>query len=96
MGEFHPNDFNIKESPLDEIKGGTPYDNAEIIRGVFNNKIQDAKKDVIVLNSALAFYITDKTKTIKEGVEFAKNIIEKGLAKEKLEQFILATKRYQK
>ena len=96
VGEFYPNDFNIKESPLDEIKGGTPYDNAEIIRGVFNNKIQDAKKDVIVLNSALAFYITGKTKTIKEGVEFAKDIIEKGLAKEKLEQFILATKRYQK
>ena len=68
----------------------------EKIANKTKERVEILKKDVIVLNSALAFYITGKTKTIKEGVEFAKNIIEKGLAKEKLEQFILATKRYQK
>lgn len=93
-GEFSPKDFNLKESSLDEIKGGTPYENAEIIKGVFSNKIKGAKKDVIALNSALAFYIKDKVKTIKEGVEFANSLIESEKAKEKLEQFISVTKGY--
>lgn len=93
-GEFSPLDFNIKEASIDNIKGGTPYENAEIIKGVFDNKIKDAKKDVVVLNAALGFCIAGKTNSIKDGVDFAYSLIENGDAKNKLNEFVEATKRY--
>ena len=94
-GEFSPLDFNIKEASLDEIKGGSPYENAEIIKGIFQNKIQGAKKDVVVLNAALAFYIAGKTNSIKDGIDFAQSLIENGSAENKLNEFIETTKRYE-
>ena len=49
--EIEPEDFGIKRCTLDEIKTGTPEENANTIKGVFSGEITGPRRDAIVLNS---------------------------------------------
>ncbi len=93
-GVFSPEEFGIKRASFEELKGGTLEDNAEIIKNIFKGKIQGAKKDVILLNSALAFLIANKVNTIEEGILLADDIIKSGAAYEKLLKFVRKTNEY--
>lgn len=83
-----PEDFGIKRADKSELTGGNADDNALIIKNIFNGKEKGAKKDIVVLNSGLAFYTFGKTKSIQEGINLAENIIKSGLAADKLEKYI--------
>jgi anthranilate phosphoribosyltransferase len=84
--EICPEDFGINRCRLEDIKSSTPQNNAEVIRGVFDGRITDSNKDAIVLNAAGALIVGDKAGDFKQGVAFAREIIESGAAKRKLEE----------
>ncbi len=90
--DITPEQFGIKRATKEEIIGGDARENAKIIRDIFSGS-KGAKKDIVVLNSAFGFVVSGKAKDIKEGVDIAKEIIEKGYALKKLEQFIGLTRR---
>ena len=50
---IQPEDFGLKRTPLSEIKGGDPSENAVIIRDVLNGK-PGPQRDIVILNSAFA------------------------------------------
>jgi anthranilate phosphoribosyltransferase len=83
-----PEDFNLKRCNLVDIQGGSAKDNAEIIKNIFNLKETGAKRDIVILNSALAFYTFGKTPTIKDGIELAENIIKSRRAEVLLNKYI--------
>lgn len=83
-----PEDFCIKRADKSELVGGNADDNALIIKNIFRGKETGAKKDIVILNSGLAFYTFGKTKSIQSGIELADNIIKSGLAADKLEKYI--------
>ncbi|MDD3569882.1 MAG: anthranilate phosphoribosyltransferase [Lachnospiraceae bacterium] len=86
--EIEPQELGLGIYSLDEIKGGTPAENAQITLDILSGKEKGAKLDIVILNSALALYCADKGKTIKECVALAKQLIEDGSAIAKLNQFI--------
>ncbi len=86
--KIKPADFGIKSSPLSSVKGGTPEENAKILKEILENKRKDAYYDIVLLNSGFALYITDFAKTVKEGIKKVKETIESGEALKKLNQFI--------
>lgn len=86
-----PEDFGMKVYSPEEIKGGTPCENAQIIKNIFTCKEKGAKRDIVLLNSGLAFYTFKKTGTIKEGIKLASDIIDSGLAWDKFERYIKYT-----
>jgi len=88
-----PDDFGIKMSSKEELKGGTPKENAEIIKKIFDGRIVGAKKDILVLNSGAALYVGKKASSIKDGVQMAREIIESGKALIKLEELVDMTNR---
>ena len=45
-------------------------------------------KDILLLNSAVAFVVDEKARDIQDGLEIARECIAKGLAKDKLKQII--------
>ena len=47
----------MRRSPLNEVIGGTPAENAEIICGIFKGEITDAKLDIVLFNAASGFVI---------------------------------------
>jgi len=82
--EIKPTDFNIKLAELKEIKGGTPEENAKITLEILKGKEKGPKRDIVLLNAGAAIYTAGKAKSIKEGIEIAKNSIDSGKALEKL------------
>lgn len=89
--EIDPQELGLGIYDLSEIKGGTPEENAQITKDIFEGKEKGAKLDIVILNSALALYCADKGKTIKDCVALAKKLIEDGSALAKLNQFIALT-----
>jgi anthranilate phosphoribosyltransferase len=55
---------------------------------VFMGKNKGAWYETICLNTAPLFYLTEDVKNLKEGVEKARDIIDSGLAMEKLRQWV--------
>ncbi|MBR0087030.1 MAG: anthranilate phosphoribosyltransferase [Lachnospiraceae bacterium] len=86
--EIAPEDFGLERCTIDQIKTGTPEENAATIRGVFNGSIRDARRDAILLNAAGALIVGDKAYTFDEGIKKVRQIIDSGLAAAKLEELV--------
>lgn len=82
---IRPEDFGIKSCSRDELKGGDPNVNAKITEDILNGAV-GAKRDVVLLNTGAALYISGKTRNIKEGVELAGEIIDSGRAAHTLDK----------
>ncbi len=84
--EIAPEDFGMERCCLDDIKTGTPEENAAVIRGVFSGEITGPRKDAIILNAAGALIIGGKAEAFEDGIRLARSIVESGKAAAKLDQ----------
>jgi len=75
----------LKCCRLEELHGGSANQSAEIVRGVLDGKPGPAR-DVILLNSGAALYVSAIATTIQEGIRQAAESIDLGKARQKLEQ----------
>jgi len=87
--ELSPEDFGLKRSALDELRGGSPLENAEMIKLVLQGE-PGPRQDIVVMNSAAALYVGGKAQTLKEGTALAKDIIESGRAYNLLKEMKLS------
>ncbi len=90
--EISPEDFGIERCSIKDIAGGTPEYNAEVIKKIFSGE-KGPKRDAVVLNTAAALYVGEAASSLEEGIEIANNILDEGLAMEKLEEFIRESRR---
>lgn len=84
---LNPQEYGFQSGTIADYHGGSPEENAQIVRAILNGD-QGAKRDIVVLNAAAGFYITNKTKTIAEGIQLAKATIDSGAALAKLDALI--------
>jgi anthranilate phosphoribosyltransferase len=82
---IEPEQFGLKCCRLEELHGGSANQSAEIVRGVLDGKPGPAR-DVILLNSGAALYVSAIATTIQEGIRQAAESIDLGKARQKLEQ----------
>ena len=85
--EINPEDYGFKICSKDDLVGGDAVKNAEITREILNGK-KGPKTDAVLLNAGACIYMTRDDVTYKEAINIARQTIESGKAKEKLEQFI--------
>lgn len=85
--KLQPEDFGLKRYSIKDIEGGLPKDNANELKELFNGK-QGAKRDFLLLNSGALFYVAGKCKSIYEGIEKAKELIDSGKSSNKLEEIV--------
>ena len=78
-------DVGLTPQPLSAIRGGSPTENAQIMRELLKGK-QSAYFDTVVLNAGIGFFAYGLADTMKQGIEMAKDSIFSGRAYEKLEQ----------
>ena len=83
-----PEQFGYTRCSKEELKGGTPEENAEITRAILAGTERGPKRDAVCLNAGAALYITGRAGTMEEGVRMAEGLIDSGKAMEKLEAFI--------
>jgi len=84
--EIQPEDFGMESCTLDDIKTGTPQENAETITGVFSGQIKGPRRNAIVLNAAGALKTGGKISGFEEGIALANKLIDSGEAAKKLAQ----------
>jgi anthranilate phosphoribosyltransferase len=82
-----PEDLGLKSSDIDSIKGGTPQQNAGILRSVLNGE-RTPRRDVVVLNAAAGIYIGGLAPTLREAVDLAGKSIDNGQAAAKLDELV--------
>ncbi|OQA91827.1 MAG: Anthranilate phosphoribosyltransferase [Elusimicrobia bacterium ADurb.Bin231] len=82
-----PEDFGFKRATVSDIAGGDAEENAKIIMDIFNGAT-GPKRDIVVLNSAVALTAAGKTKRFAEGIILAEKSLDTGKAMKKLKDLI--------
>lgn len=82
---INPKDFGFKRVSVEEVKGGDTQANAQIIRNILEGQ-DGPQRDIVVLNSAAALFVSGKVKSIKAGLSLAQKSIESGKARRVLER----------
>jgi anthranilate phosphoribosyltransferase len=85
--EVAPPEFGFKEADLSEIRGGTPQENARILRRILSGE-QGPKRDVVVMNAAAVLVVGRKAKGLREGARLAEEVIDHGKALKKLNELV--------
>ena len=79
-----PEDFGRKRAPLEEIRGGDRESNAHILKETLGGE-KGAKRDIVLVNSAACLIAAGQVKSFQEGIKLAKDSIDSGKAREKLQ-----------
>jgi len=83
-GVMTPEQFGLKRSSLEAVKGGTPAENASIVEAVLDGH-PGAHRDIVVLNAAATLYVAGTADSIAAGLDLARQAIDSGAARRKLE-----------
>ncbi len=73
-----PQDFGFKNYTLEEIKGGTPTENANIIRDILSGQGKDAHNAAVIINCAALLYLHDKADSLTQAAELATEVLASG------------------
>ncbi len=84
---IEPENFGFKKCTKDELKGGTPAENAEITKNILKGE-KGPKRDAVLMNAGAALYIGGKAGTMADGIKLAAELIDNGSALKTLEKFV--------
>ena len=82
-----PEEFGFARCKKEDLRGGTPEENARITLAILNGE-KGPKRDAVLLNTGAALYIGEKAQSLKEGTELAASLIDSGKAAETLQKLI--------
>jgi anthranilate phosphoribosyltransferase len=84
---LEPFDLGIARSFADDLRGGSPEDNAAIARRILAGET-GALRDVVALNAAAALVVTDAAADFADGLDQARESIDSGRASATLERWV--------
>ncbi len=90
-----PEEFGFERCTKEDLKGGTPQENAEITLAILNGE-KGHKRNAVLMNAGASLYIGGKAQSMREGVALAAEIIDSGKALETLKKLIEVSNRPEK
>jgi anthranilate phosphoribosyltransferase len=78
-----PEEFGATRAPLESIHGGTPAENAAIIRHILEGRT-GPRRDIVVINAAAALVAAGVAANFHEAANLAREAISSGAAAAKL------------
>jgi anthranilate phosphoribosyltransferase len=84
---IEPEMFGMEKCTKDDLKGGDPAENAQIVRDLLDGQTGH-KRNTVLLNAGAGLYIAGKAVSFEEGVKLAGELLDSGKVKETLEKFI--------
>ena len=87
-----PKDVGLKQARIEELKGGSPEENAKITTAILKGE-KGPKRDIVLLNAAPALVACGKAKTLPEAVKLAGTVIDSGAAWDKLSALTRCSRR---
>jgi anthranilate phosphoribosyltransferase len=88
-----PAEMGLQTHPFSEIVGGTPQENAEILRAVLRGDGPAAVRDLILATAGAGLYVTGLAADLRQGVDLARRAIDSGDAAARAGAFVEATRR---
>jgi anthranilate phosphoribosyltransferase len=85
-----PDDFGLKKSSPDKLKGGSASENAWALKRLLEGK-KTAYRDIVVANTAAVLNIHGKADGLKHGVQLASDALYEGRAEHVLKSYIKMT-----
>ena len=82
-----PEQFGLERCTKDELKGGTPAENAAITRAILAGE-KGAHRNAVLMNAGAALYIAGKADSMNDGIKLAAELIDSGKAAKTLENFV--------
>lgn len=82
-----PEDFGFARCTKEDLKGGTPEENAAITREILQG-MPGHKRNAVLMNAGAALYIGGKADSMQDGIHLAAEIIDSGKAMETLNRLI--------
>jgi anthranilate phosphoribosyltransferase len=83
-----PVDLGVARCAPEELRGGSPEQNAAVIRAVFSGEERGAKRDAILLNAAGAIAAGGHADDLREGLDAARQAVDSGAAAERLDALV--------
>ena len=80
-------ELGVPRCSVDELRGGTPAQNAAAVREVFDGA-DGGRRSAIMLNAAGAIAAAGHAGDLREGLELARETIDSGAAAERLERLV--------
>ena len=84
---IEPEMFGMTKCTKEDLKGGAPAENAQIVRDLLDGQ-KGHKRNTVLLNAGAGLYIAGKADSFEDGVKLAGELIDSGKVKETLEKFI--------
>lgn len=83
-----PEQFGMKRVSLEELRGGSGEENAEITRAILDGTERGAKRDIVLLNAGATLYVGGVAESMEAGVKLAAEAIDSGAAAQKLKELV--------
>jgi anthranilate phosphoribosyltransferase len=80
-------ELGVPRCDVDELRGGTPADNAAAVREVFAGA-DGGRRSAILLNAAGAIAAAGHAENLREGLALARETVDSGAAAERLERLV--------
>lgn len=87
-----PEEFGFERCTKDDLKGGSPKENADITLAILKGE-KGHKRNAVLMNAGASLYIGGKVQSMKDGIAFAAEIIDSGKALETLTKLIEVSNR---
>lgn len=88
-----PTDYGFRGAHISDLLGGDAQENGIILRGVLSREIQDARRDVVLLNAGAALVAGGLVETVADGIALATEVLDSGAALDKLDALIACSQR---
>jgi len=83
-----PEDFGLSRYTLDDIKGGTPQENADFIKAILAGKGLPAHNSAVIINCAALLYLHDKADNLKDAAAIATEVLASGKAMDTINKLV--------
>jgi len=93
--EIHPEDFGLQMVSNRSLKVQDAQESKAMLLGALNNKAGVAR-EIVILNAGAALYAADRCESIADGMTAAREAIESGAAREKVEALVRFTQQFTK
>ena len=91
--DITPQQFGLKGGTHEEIRGGSPAENAEITRSILRGEERGVKRETVLMNAGAALCVGGKADSIADGIKLAAELIDSGKAYATLEKVIEVSNR---
>ncbi|MCZ7675684.1 MAG: anthranilate phosphoribosyltransferase [Roseovarius sp.] len=88
--EISPEDAGLPVHPFEAILGGTPEENGRAFRALLEGA-PGAYRDAVLFNAAAALVVAGRAAELRQGVEIARESLDSGAARVKVEKLTKAT-----